>query len=90
MNKPNTGVLFIQREKTSEKSPDFTGTVNIDGKDYRLAAWNKTSAKGVKYYSLAISDETFKPNSDVKPVVRASPALNNVQDEPINLDDIPF
>ena len=38
-------VLFPTREKRSEKSPDFTGTVEIHGNKYKLAAW--TRKKGV-------------------------------------------
>ena len=49
------GALFKnQIEKDSQ--PDFRGTVNVDGTDYQLAAWVKTSDKVGKYFSLSVSE----------------------------------
>lgn len=48
----NRGVLFPEREKKNERSPDYTGKVDVNGKVYRLAAWIK--AKGV--LSISVSD----------------------------------
>ena len=35
------GVLFREQNKKSEKSPDFTGHLTIDGVRYRLAGWTR-------------------------------------------------
>ena len=51
----NKGALF-KNEKEHERQPDFRGTVNVDGKDYQLAAWVKTSDKVGKYFSLSVSE----------------------------------
>jgi hypothetical protein len=49
-----TGTLWREREKKSEKHPDYTGTLLIDGTRWRLAGWIKDGAKG-KFLSLAVS-----------------------------------
>lgn len=38
----NTGFLHVASDKTKEESPDFFGTMDIDGILYRLAGWKKT------------------------------------------------
>jgi len=39
------------------KKPDYTGNVQIDGRDYWLSAWIQESKQqpGMKYFSLAFS-----------------------------------
>ena len=57
----NTGVLFKNEKKSSEKSPDFTGKVDINGKEYRLAGWFKFGSKsGTKFISLKASEPDEK------------------------------
>ena len=56
--KVNTGSLF-DNEKTSEKQPDFTGKVNVEGALYRVAGWKKEGVDGKKdYISLTLTDVT--------------------------------
>lgn len=52
----NKGALFTQKDRESEKHPHMTGKINIDGTDYRLAAWSNVSKKGDKYLSLKVSE----------------------------------
>jgi len=54
----NSGALFSSVKK-SEKSPDFTGKINVEGKEYRLAGWRKTSQAGKKYLSLKVSTDEY-------------------------------
>ena len=71
----NTGALFKVDEKESEKHPDYRGTIDVDGRPHWLAAWLKTSKKGVKYLSLSI---TPKDNIDrTKPKSAAAAELND-------------
>jgi uncharacterized protein (DUF736 family) len=51
----NKGALF-KNDKEKDSQPDFRGTVNVDGTDYQLAAWVKTSDKVGKYFSLSVSE----------------------------------
>lgn len=53
----NKGVLFNEKEVKSDKHPIMTGKLNVEGKDYRIAAWEKTSRDGLStFLSLAISE----------------------------------
>lgn len=60
----NKGALFQAKERKTEKHPNMTGKVNIDGKDFSLSAWSNTSKKGEKYLALKVSE--FKPNGQQK------------------------
>jgi len=49
----NRGVLFLQEQET-ERHPNFSGNINIDGKEYYLSGWSKTAQTGKKLISLSI------------------------------------
>jgi hypothetical protein len=52
----NRGVLFSERDKKSKDDDrDYAGTINIDGAEYWLSAWIKTSKAGNKFLSLTSS-----------------------------------
>lgn len=53
----NRGVLFKNDDKKTDKHPDYTGTINVDGTDFRLSAWIKTGKKGGKFMSLSVQNE---------------------------------
>ena len=50
----DSGALFKNKEKATDKHPDYQGSVNVGGKDYWLSAWLKESKAGEKYMSLAV------------------------------------
>src|SRR5262249_46637534 len=51
----NRGVLFNERDKKqTDKDRDYGGRINIDGTEYWLSGWLKTSKKGLKFLSLSI------------------------------------
>lgn len=54
--KPNTFSAFVNDKNGNEKKPDWTGKINIDGKEKRVAIWKRTSANGTEYLSGAISE----------------------------------
>jgi uncharacterized protein (DUF736 family) len=59
-----TGVLFTVNEKKSDKHPDLTGRVEIDGKKFSLSGWNKTSANGNAYVSLSLREWVDRPEGE--------------------------
>jgi len=75
----NSGVLFKNTRKETEKHPDYTGSINIEGTDRWLSAWVKEGKSG-KFFSLSIGKvkEQLPPASAPAPV-----------DESFD-DDIPF
>lgn len=48
----NRGVLFKNDRKETDNHPDYTGRIDIDGKEYFLSAWIKEGKKG-KFMSLS-------------------------------------
>jgi len=50
-----SGSIFENDNKKSENSPDYTGTINIDGVLYSLALWNKVAKSGTQYQSVKVS-----------------------------------
>ena len=50
----NSGALFKNNRKETEKHPDYTGSLNVDGHDYWLSAWLKTDKNGNKFMSLSV------------------------------------
>ncbi len=51
----NRGTLSKNTRKTEEKHPDIKGQINVDGRDYWLDGWQRTSSKdGSTFYSLSV------------------------------------
>ena len=51
----NRGVLFNERDrKTKDTDRDYGGNINIEGREFWLSAWVKTSKKGTMFLSLSI------------------------------------
>lgn len=59
----NSGALFRAKEKTRECSPDYTGSANVGGVEYRVSGWIKKSKAGTSYMSLAFSIGRAKGDS---------------------------
>ena len=70
----NRFVLFKQDKGGNEKRPDYTGSINVEGKEWRLAAWISESRNGLKYLRGNV-DETIESK------------LDNAPDEPSGLGE---
>ena len=58
-NKDNSGALFKEAEKKSEKHPDYKGNCMVNGEVMYIAAWiNTPKAGGEKYMSLSFTAQT--------------------------------
>jgi len=58
-NKDNSGALFKEAEKKSEKHPDYKGNCMVNGEVMYIAAWiNTPKAGGNKYMSLTFTAQT--------------------------------
>lgn len=83
-NKFNSGAIFKNSKKTSEKSPDYKGTVNVNGKDMEISLWLKESQKGTKYFSASFQ-EPFKKDSETKTYPNETKYTPKIED-----DSLPF
>lgn len=81
--KENTGVLFKNDRKT-EKHPAYKGEINVEGKHYSIALWDRQSSKGTTYLSVVVQEFRDVKNEpkEVKEEVKES--YDNLD------DDIPF
>lgn len=50
----NRGSLFTNDRKEQDNHPDFRGSLDVEGVDYWLSAWKKTSKDGKKFLSTSI------------------------------------
>lgn len=65
----NSGVLFKNDKATNDRAPQFTGKINVGGKEFRLAAWVKEGKNG-KFFSLNVSEfENKEPKPKPAPQV---------------------
>ena len=59
----NSGALFRNDKKETEKHPDYKGSLNVDGTDYWLSAWLKESKEGKKFMSLSVQPKDGQAKS---------------------------
>ena len=78
----NRGVLFRNDKKETDKHPDYTGHINVNGVELWLSAWIKESKSGTKYMSLSCKEKDEAP----APKTEAKPAAKAIDPD----DDIPF
>ena len=70
----NRGTLFKNEKKTEEKHPDMNGSINIEGKDYWISGWKKTSKAGTSFLSLSVRAKEEQTRQVSKPTTKAKAA----------------
>lgn len=82
----NSGALFKNDRKETDKHPDYKGSLNVDGSEFWLSSWIKQDRNGKTYMSLSIQpkEEQRKPTISQ----RAAPARQSARTEMD--DEIPF
>lgn len=55
--KKNTAVLFRNNKGNNQRRPDFTGVANIDGKDFKVAAWSRIDRRNDAYLKLVFTED---------------------------------
>lgn len=69
----NSGSVFVNNRKTTERHPDRTGKAMIGGVMYWVSGWLKKSQNGTPFLSLAFTPmEPTGEESQVPPAVAAS------------------
>ena len=63
----NRGALFRPKERRSEAAPQWRGTVNVNGVDWELSIWEKTSKNGLPFLSCAFKPPYVAPEGTQKP-----------------------
>jgi len=50
----NRGALFKNKRKETDNHPDYTGSVNVAGREHWLSAWIKKDKNDQVYMSLSV------------------------------------
>ena len=82
----NSGALFKNDKDGKESRPDYKGTLNVNGTDYWISAWIKSSKAGSKYMSLSVQPKEARQD-DRRPE-RGQPVAASAAPE--FDDDLPF
>ena len=65
----NRGALFRNDDKdpNDDRDRDYNGTLDVEGTEYWLSGWIKTSKSGRKLLSLSVKPKQAKPTASEKP-----------------------
>jgi hypothetical protein len=77
--KDNSGALFRNDDKdpNDDKDRDYSGSLNVDGTDYWISGYVRTSKSGRKFLSLSVKSKNAKP----KPAEPKPPLSADLNDE---------
>jgi hypothetical protein len=62
----NSGALFRDENKTKETDRDYSGHLNVDGVEYWVSGWVKTSKAGKKFLSLSVKPKEARATAKVQ------------------------
>ncbi len=79
----NRGAIWTNDKKATDKHPDFTGNLNVEGKEYWVSAWrgDGSNPKSPKL-SFSVNAKDAMPAKALKP----APAF----DDDLDLSSPPF
>jgi hypothetical protein len=80
----NSGAAFA-KDNANPKAPKWSGPLNVDGKDYEVSIWERTSKAGKPFLSLKVGPVREKKAFGNKEYT-TKPKQNNFNDD----QDIPF
>lgn len=84
----NSGSLFKNENKKTDKHPDYSGEALINGQPFFMDAWMKTAESGRRWMSFSFKpkQQRAEPAKQAAPAPRRAPAQNVADME----DDIPW
>lgn len=74
----NSGALFINKNRKEDKHPNYTGKLNVEGKEFQIVGWIRQTKTGEQYLSIKLS-EPFKKEE-----------LQNTTEKILNSTGMPF
>lgn len=80
----NRGSIWKNDKKETEKHPDFTGSVNVEGKEYWLSAWKRRPDQSDKAPALSFSLKAKDESAPVKQAQQPSSSMDDLD------SDFPF
>lgn len=82
----NRGAIWKNEKKTTDKHPDFTGSINVEGREFWLSGWKRRPDQSPNAPALSLSVQPKEPSTHQQAKAdgyqpESKPELN---------DDIPF
>ena len=85
-NKNNSGALFRNDKRETEKHPEYTGNITIEGKEFYISAWvNESARTGQKYFAIKATPKAATAPATTTATTR--PQTSTIADP---VDDLPF
>jgi len=78
----NRGSIWKNDKKTTENHPDFTGSINVEGKEFWVSAWKRKADANPKAPALSFSVQPKEPY--------VNPAKETVDNSGFEDSEIPF
>ena len=82
----NRGSIWKNDRKEQDSHPDFTGTLNVDGKEFWVSAWKRKEGAAAKAPALSFS---IKPKETRAAAKQAEQPVRRSIKEDMD-DEIPF
>ena len=84
-NNKNSGALFRNDKRETEKHPEYTGKITIEGVEYYLSAWVNEMRNGQKYFAIKATPKAATALATT--TAPAQPQTSTIADP---IDDLPF
>ena len=83
----NRGSVWINDKKLSDKHPDLSGSLDVDGVEYWVSAWKRKEGANPKAPVLSFS---IKRKDEAKKEPKAEVDIPNPGDAEAYFDSLPF
>jgi uncharacterized protein (DUF736 family) len=80
----NSGAAF-ERDNANPKAPKYSGPLNVEGKDFEISIWEKTSKAGSNFLSIKVGPPREKKGGSGNKSFTQKPKPNTYSEE-----EIPF
>lgn len=77
-DKTNTGAIWPNKNRKTDKHPSHTGSVNVDGVEYNVSGWVGDKTKNQPSLSFRLTKKEAKTEKEEKPFQK------------VDLNDVPF
>lgn len=71
----NRGAIWNNDQKKTDRHPDYSGSINVDGKEYWLSGWKKKPGQSDRAPLMSFSVRP-KDYNDPQPTQTAKPAVD--------------